>query len=95
MSKNITIKVFKQTRSGAIKFVIERDEKEIFSGIKIEHVATAIKNSGSLRKEGENILIDCAPDVEIVLPYGKNPIHNEALSEEEEKLLFKELHAGG
>ncbi len=92
MGKNIEINVFKRTHCGKTTFVIEKDGALIYDCEGILDIAGAIKMSSSLNRKGKELKIDCSPDCEITRMYRKNPSHNEALSPEDEKLLFDELN---
>ncbi|MBP6904650.1 MAG: hypothetical protein KBB91_01150 [Candidatus Pacebacteria bacterium] len=92
MKKTIEINVFKSTNNNQISFIVEKDGKALYWNNSISVVGETIKNSPTLNKEDTELRIDCSPDYEITRKYGKNPSHNEALSEEEEKQLFEKLH---
>ena len=92
--KNFEILVFKQTHQEKTRFVIEKKGETYCEKEHLSEIAEVIK-SNAFQVKGTRLLIDCSPEYEIYMSFGKDPIHNEALTEEEEKELFRLLRSGG
>jgi hypothetical protein len=90
--KHIEISVFKWIHCKETWFVIEKDGELIGKKKDIKQIADLINHNNYLQKKGIRLQINCIPDCEISKPYGKNPIRNKKLSEEEQEQLFDFLH---
>jgi len=88
----IDLLVCKQINCGKTVFVLYRDDRKIYDNGSLDWIAHAIKNSPSLQKKNSELLIRCSPSIAIIVPFGKSPIYNQALSEDEEEQLFSLLH---
>ncbi len=93
MSKIINLQVYWQTHCDQKYLVIKKADKEYVNPqATIRSLALDIEDNFLPKEKDALVNINCSPDFEISIRYGKNPKHNQALSEEEEVQLFKELH---
>ena len=85
--------VFKTEHGSAINFVLKKEDgSDLAQEGTIPGIARAIRQFMERTKGNPTVNIDCSPDCEISVSYGKNPIYNQSLSEDEELELYKELH---